>query len=103
MAPIGGRQCTPTMLRDFHTHGEPRDVLRLRLEHTDITSLGIAGIRVAVHACGLAPADGSPGTVLNLGLVYDRPAPRTLSQPSGCHAAVDLERGSGGATVSPLP
>lgn len=46
---------TTTRTLRFHTYGEPVDVLRL--EHTGIPSPGAARIRVAVHACGLTPAD----------------------------------------------
>ncbi|WP_433512517.1 NADP-dependent oxidoreductase [Nonomuraea sp. CA-143628] len=39
----------------FHEYGEPADVLRL--ETAPIPEPGPGRIRVAVHACGLAPAD----------------------------------------------
>jgi NADPH:quinone reductase-like Zn-dependent oxidoreductase len=39
----------------FHAYGEPGDVLRL--EETDVPAPGPGRVRVAVHACGLAPAD----------------------------------------------
>jgi NADPH:quinone reductase-like Zn-dependent oxidoreductase len=39
----------------FHTYGEPADVLRL--ETAPVLEPGPGRIRVAVHACGLAPAD----------------------------------------------
>lgn len=39
----------------FHHHGEPADVLRL--EHAPVPEPGPGRIRVAVLACGLAPAD----------------------------------------------
>jgi NADPH:quinone reductase-like Zn-dependent oxidoreductase len=39
----------------FHTFGEPAEVLRL--ERTDMPTPGSGRIRVAVHACGLTPAD----------------------------------------------
>lgn len=39
----------------FHEYGEPADVLRL--ETTPVPEPGPGRIRVAVHACGLAPAD----------------------------------------------
>ena len=39
----------------FHAYGEPGDVLRL--EQTAVPAPGPGRIRVAVHACGLAPAD----------------------------------------------
>src|SRR3954454_19542171 len=39
----------------FHSYGEPSDVLRL--ERTEMPAPGAGRIRVAVHACGLAPAD----------------------------------------------
>jgi NADPH:quinone reductase-like Zn-dependent oxidoreductase len=39
----------------FHRFGDPADVLRL--EHTDMPTPGAGRIRVAVHACGLTPAD----------------------------------------------
>lgn len=39
----------------FHSYGEPADVLRL--EETEVPSPGGGRIRIAVHACGLTPAD----------------------------------------------
>ncbi|QMU80726.1 NADP-dependent oxidoreductase [Streptacidiphilus sp. PB12-B1b] len=39
----------------FHRNGEPADVLRL--ETAPVPAPGAGRIRVAVHACGLAPAD----------------------------------------------
>ena len=39
----------------FHAYGEPADVLRL--EEAAVPAPGPGRIRVAVHACGLAPAD----------------------------------------------
>jgi NADPH:quinone reductase-like Zn-dependent oxidoreductase len=39
----------------FHAYGEPGDVLRL--EETAVPAPGPGRVRVAVHACGLAPAD----------------------------------------------
>jgi NADPH:quinone reductase-like Zn-dependent oxidoreductase len=39
----------------FHRYGEPIDVLRL--ERTDRPAPGAGRIRIAVHACGLTPAD----------------------------------------------
>ena len=39
----------------FHAYGEPGDVLRL--EETAVPVPGPGRVRVAVHACGLAPAD----------------------------------------------
>ncbi|MFD2420239.1 NADP-dependent oxidoreductase [Amycolatopsis pigmentata] len=39
----------------FHEHGEPVEVLRL--ENVPVPEPGPGRIRVAVHACGLAPAD----------------------------------------------
>lgn len=39
----------------FHAYGEPADVLRL--ERADLPSPGAGRVRVAVHACGLTPAD----------------------------------------------
>lgn len=39
----------------FHEYGEPGDVLRL--EAAPVPDPGLDRIRVAVHACGLAPAD----------------------------------------------
>ena len=39
----------------FHEYGEPGDVLRL--EQTAVPAPGPGRVRVAVHACGLAPAD----------------------------------------------
>jgi NADPH:quinone reductase-like Zn-dependent oxidoreductase len=39
----------------FHAYGEPGDVLRL--EQAAVPAPGPGRIRVAVHACGLAPAD----------------------------------------------
>ena len=39
----------------FHEYGEPGDVLRL--ETAPVPAPGPGRIRVAVHACGLAPAD----------------------------------------------
>ena len=39
----------------FHEYGEPADVLRL--ESAPVPEPGPGRIRVAVHACGLAPAD----------------------------------------------
>ncbi|WP_236789566.1 NADP-dependent oxidoreductase [Amycolatopsis sp. GM8] len=39
----------------FHEYGEPADVLRL--ERAEVPSPGPDRIRVAVHACGLNPAD----------------------------------------------
>jgi NADPH:quinone reductase-like Zn-dependent oxidoreductase len=39
----------------FHEYGEPADVLRL--ETAPVPEPGAGRIRVAVHACGLAPAD----------------------------------------------
>lgn len=39
----------------FHENGEPADVLRL--ETAPVPEPGPGRIRVAVHACGLAPAD----------------------------------------------
>jgi NADPH:quinone reductase-like Zn-dependent oxidoreductase len=39
----------------FHKYGEPADVLRL--ETAPVPAPGPGRIRVAVHACGLAPAD----------------------------------------------
>lgn len=46
---------TSTKTVRFHSFGEPADVLRL--EWTDLPQPGIGRIRVAVHACGLTPAD----------------------------------------------
>ncbi|WP_437293349.1 NADP-dependent oxidoreductase [Sorangium sp. So ce426] len=39
----------------FHAHGEPADVLRL--EETELPEPAKGRIRIAVHACGLTPAD----------------------------------------------
>ena len=39
----------------FHCFGEPADVLRL--EETEVPEPGKGRIRIAVHACGLTPAD----------------------------------------------
>jgi NADPH:quinone reductase-like Zn-dependent oxidoreductase len=39
----------------FHSYGEPADVLRL--ETAPVPEPGPGRIRIAVHACGLAPAD----------------------------------------------
>src|ERR1700761_6437040 len=39
----------------FHEYGDPGDVLRL--ETVPVPAPGPGRIRVAVHACGLAPAD----------------------------------------------
>jgi NADPH:quinone reductase-like Zn-dependent oxidoreductase len=39
----------------FHQYGEPGDVLRL--DETTVPAPGPGRVRVAVHACGLAPAD----------------------------------------------
>lgn len=39
----------------FHSYGEPADVLRL--EETTIPAAAAGRIRIAVHACGLTPAD----------------------------------------------
>jgi len=39
----------------FHSYGEPLDVLHL--ERTDMPDPGAGRIRIAVHACGLTPAD----------------------------------------------
>ena len=49
---------SPTMqaLR-FYEHGEPLDVLRL--ETVEVPAPGVGRIRIAVHACGLTPADSA--------------------------------------------
>src|SRR5690349_14072903 len=39
----------------FHCHGEPAEVLRL--EEAPLPSVATNRVRVAVHACGLNPAD----------------------------------------------
>ena len=51
------KQSSNTTIRTirFHAYGEPGDVLRL--ERTDAPSPVAGRIRVAVHACGLTPAD----------------------------------------------
>lgn len=41
----------------FHAYGEPADVLRL--EETELPEPGKGRIRIAVHACGLTPADSA--------------------------------------------
>ncbi|MGC8919115.1 hypothetical protein AB7952_09140 [Streptomyces sp. PG2] len=52
-APVSG----PDTMRAvrFHEYGEPADVLRL--ETVPVPEPGPGRVRVAVHACGLAPAD----------------------------------------------
>ncbi|MGH3262980.1 MAG: alcohol dehydrogenase catalytic domain-containing protein, partial [Trebonia sp.] len=52
----GTDQMTATMRTvRFHEYGEPGEVLRL--EAVPVPAPGSGRIRVAVHACGLAPAD----------------------------------------------
>jgi NADPH:quinone reductase-like Zn-dependent oxidoreductase len=45
----------PTRTVRFHEYGEPGDVLAL--ETADVPAPGPGRIRIAVHACGLTPAD----------------------------------------------
>ena len=54
----------------FHEYGAPGDVLHL--EAIPVPEPGPGRIRVAVHACGLAPADWA----LCRGLFPGKPAPR---------------------------
>jgi NADPH:quinone reductase-like Zn-dependent oxidoreductase len=42
----------------FHTYGEP--AAALQLEHTTVPTPAAGRVRVAVHACGLNPADWAP-------------------------------------------
>lgn len=54
--PVNPTAATGTMRTvRFHEYGEPADVLRL--ETAPVPEPGPGRIRVAVHACGLAPAD----------------------------------------------
>ncbi|MFI0815270.1 hypothetical protein ACH4TX_03855 [Streptomyces sp. NPDC021098] len=70
----------------FHENGEPADVLRL--ETAPVPEPGPGRIRVAVHACGLAPADWAlcrgllPGTLpRGIGCDVPGPAPRVCAPP----------------------
>lgn len=64
----------------FHEYGEPADVLRL--ESAAIPEPGPGRIRVAVHACGLAPADWA----LCRGLFADK-----LPRGIGCDVSGTVE------------
>lgn len=64
----------------FHENGEPADVLRL--ETAPVPEPGPGRIRVAVHACGLAPADWA----LCRGLF-----PGTLPRGIGCDVSGTVE------------
>ncbi|MFE4869765.1 NADP-dependent oxidoreductase [Streptomyces sp. NPDC056682] len=71
----------------FHEHGEPSDVLRL--ETAPVPEPGPGRIRVAVHACGLAPADWA----LCRGLM-----PGTLPRGIGCDVSGIVEAVGAGVT-----
>jgi NADPH:quinone reductase-like Zn-dependent oxidoreductase len=71
----------------FHGYGEPADVLRL--ETAPVPEPGPGRIRVAVHACGLAPADWA----LCRGLF-----PGTLPRGIGCDVSGTVEAVGEGVT-----
>ncbi|MFI6056499.1 NADP-dependent oxidoreductase [Streptomyces violascens] len=71
----------------FHEKGEPTDVLRL--ETVPVPEPGPGRIRVAVHACGLAPADWA----LCRGL-----APEPLPRGIGCDVSGIVEAVGAGVT-----
>lgn len=71
----------------FHSYGEPADVLRLETAATP--DPGPDRIRVAVHACGLAPADWA----LCRGLF-----PGTLPRGIGCDVSGTVEAVGEGVT-----
>ncbi|MEV8527264.1 NADP-dependent oxidoreductase [Streptomyces sp. NPDC052000] len=71
----------------FHEHGEPSDVLRL--ETAPVPEPGPGRIRVAAHACGLAPADWA----LCRGLM-----PGTLPRGIGCDVSGIVEAVGAGVT-----
>jgi NADPH:quinone reductase-like Zn-dependent oxidoreductase len=71
----------------FHSYGEPADVLRL--ETAPVPGPGPGRIRVAVHACGLAPADWA----LCRGLF-----PGTLPRGIGCDVSGTVEAIGEGVT-----
>jgi NADPH:quinone reductase-like Zn-dependent oxidoreductase len=74
----------------FHEYGEPADVLRL--ETAPVPELRPGRVRVAVHACGLAPADWA----LCRGLF-----PGTLPRGIGCDVSGAVEAvGEGVADVT---
>jgi NADPH:quinone reductase-like Zn-dependent oxidoreductase len=71
----------------FHTNGEPADVLKL--ETVPVPEPGPGLIRVAVHACGIAPADWA----LCRGLF-----PGTLPRGIGCDVSGTVEALGEGVT-----
>ena len=71
----------------FHEYGEPADVLRL--ETVPVPEPGPGRIRIAVHACGLAPADWA----LCRGLF-----PGTLPRGIGCDVSGTVEAVGEGVT-----
>lgn len=71
----------------FHEYGEPADVLRL--ETAPVPEPGPGRIRIAVHACGLAPADWA----LCRGLF-----PGSLPRGVGCDVSGTVEAVGAGVT-----
>jgi NADPH:quinone reductase-like Zn-dependent oxidoreductase len=71
----------------FHEYGEPADVLRL--ETAPVPDTGPGRVRVAVHACGLAPADWALCRGLFAG---------TLPRGIGCDVAGTVDAVGDGVT-----